>query len=115
MIKRIIIMDPVRFAKMHGTGNDFVFIDAINQGHLLDDEFQTKEWSSYVRKLCDRHFGIGADGVILVCPSTLGASFRMRIYNADGSQEEMCGNGLRCAAKFVLDNSIVSAADKLTV
>lgn len=82
---------------------------------MLDDEFQAKQWPEYVRRLSDRHFGIGSDGVILVCPSPLGAAFRMRMFNADGSEGEMCGNGLRCAVKFALDHSIVAADDKLTV
>lgn len=83
---------------------------------MLDDEFQAKQWPEYVRRLSDRHFGIGSDGVILVCPSPLGAAFRMRMFNVDGSEAEMCGNGLLCAVKFALDHSIVVAADdKLTV
>ena len=84
----------MRFTKMQGTGNDFIVLDGLNQATDLTRE--------QVRRLCDRHFGIGADGVILALPSSV-ADARMRILNADGSEAEMCGNGLRCLGKFLYD------------
>ncbi|HHV72225.1 MAG TPA: diaminopimelate epimerase [Clostridia bacterium] len=84
----------MRFTKMHGTGNDFVVIEDID-GSIPEEEF-----SGLANRLCDRRFGIGADGLILVLPSRE-ADFKMRIFNADGSEAEMCGNGIRCFAKYL--------------
>ncbi|SMB93320.1 diaminopimelate epimerase [Desulfonispora thiosulfatigenes DSM 11270] len=90
----------MKFTKMHGLGNDFILVDAITE--------QIKEdYSHLSRKICDRHFGIGADGLILVLPSEK-EDIKMRIFNPDGSEPEMCGNGLRCFAKFVYEKGIVS-------
>lgn len=89
----------MKFTKMQGLGNDFVIVDARNW--TLPDDLAN--WST---KLCDRHFGIGADGVMLVLPSEH-ADIRMRILNSDGSEAEMCGNGIRCFAKFVYEEGIV--------
>ena len=80
------------FEKWQGCGNDFVLIDATENNFIHD--------AKVVEKICDRHFGIGADGVIYVLPSNV-AEVRMRIFNADGSEAEMCGNGIRCFAKFL--------------
>ncbi len=88
----------MNFFKYHGTGNDFVVIDA----RVL----KGVRWSPLAQKMCDRHFGIGADGVLLVLHSKV-ADLRMRIINADGSEAETCGNGLRCFAKFVRDHKIL--------
>ncbi len=86
-------MGPLDFDKYEGLGNDFIVIDATDAEALTPDD---------ARALCDRHFGIGADGVIVVAPAqTSGADARMRVVNADGSVPEMCGNGLRCAALHV--------------
>ena len=86
----------LRFTKMHGLGNDFVVIDAIRQQVALTPE--------QVRRLADRHFGVGCDQVLLVEPRRLaGTDFHYRIYNADGSEVEQCGNGARCFARFVRD------------
>ena len=80
---------------MQGLGNNFILIDCLNK--LLDD----KSFLSYfTKKLCDRNFGIGADGLILILPSSK-ADLRMKIFNFDGSEAEMCGNGIRCFAKYV--------------
>lgn len=89
------------FTKMHGIGNDFVMIDALNPrlAALSGEIQQQSEW------LCDRKFGVGADGVILILPSDT-ADFRMRMFNPDGSEAEMCGNGIRCFAKFVYDKGL---------
>ncbi len=84
----------VRFIKMHGTGNDFIVIDARKYPEI--------DWQKISPALCDRHFGIGADQLLLLCnPTREDADYRMRIFNADGSEVEMCGNGIRCFAKYV--------------
>lgn len=85
--------DQIRFCKMQGGGNDFVLIEGI--GKRLNYDF-----SLLSPKICHRHFGIGADGVLLVLPSK-SADFKMRMFNPDGSEAEMCGNGIRCFAKYV--------------
>jgi diaminopimelate epimerase len=96
----------VRFVKMHGTGNDFV---------LLQPELEDRDWPSLARTLCDRHFGIGADGVILVLPSRE-ADVRMRIFNPDGSEAEMCGNGIRCLVRYAVETGLARPRDgRLTV
>lgn len=87
----------IRFTKMHGLGNDFVVIDAINQPIALSTE--------QIRFLAHRHFGIGCDQLLLVEPSDV-ADFRYRIFNADGGEVEQCGNGARCFARFVLDHNL---------
>jgi len=84
---------PIPFAKMSGTGNDFVIID--HRQPLLSDE----EIQGFVQSVCRRRFSVGADGLILIETAT-GFDFRWRFYNADGSEAEMCGNGARCAARF---------------
>jgi diaminopimelate epimerase len=87
----------VEFTKLHGTGNDFIVVDARD----VD-----RDWSALARLVCDRHFGVGADGLILASPSA-SAPIRMRIFNSDGSEAEMSGNGMRCLVKFVVDAGIV--------
>lgn len=89
----------MEFTKMQGTGNDFVVMEYknVNFEHIKD----------IAVKLCDRHFGIGADGLILVCDSEI-YDARMRIFNSDGSEAEMCGNGIRCFAKYLYDRGIVT-------
>ncbi|MBO7387159.1 MAG: diaminopimelate epimerase, partial [Lachnospiraceae bacterium] len=89
----------VEFTKMHGCGNDYVYIDG-NRFHI--DSFSKPQ---FVRKVSDRHFGIGSDGVIFINPSGT-ADFEMEMYNADGSRSEMCGNGIRCVAKYVCDKGL---------
>jgi len=84
----------MRFAKIHGLGNDFVIVNCLNA--------ELSDYPELARKVCDRHFGIGADGLILVLPSQI-ADFKMRIFNADGSEAEMCGNGIRCFAKYLYE------------
>ena len=97
----------MQFAKMHGAGNDFIVVDARGL---------ERDWSALARQVCDRHFGIGADGLILILPtqqhpplvlSSQQADMRMRMFNPDGSEAEMCGNGIRCLAKFALEREIV--------
>ncbi|MCY0865814.1 MAG: diaminopimelate epimerase [Sulfobacillus sp.] len=83
------------FTKLHGLGNDYLYFDAREGGPWPD-------WSAFARAISDRHFGVGADGIIVIEPSTT-AEVRMRIFNADGSESEMCGNGLRALAKWLYD------------
>jgi diaminopimelate epimerase len=89
-------MKKLSFTKMHGLGNDFILIDGIGE------KIPTRLWDKRSVELCDRPRGIGADGVILALPSKRG-EFRMRIFNSDGSEAEMCGNGLRCMVRLLLD------------
>jgi diaminopimelate epimerase len=88
----------MRFTKMHGAGNDYVYVNCF-------EEPMPEDPAELARRVSDRHFGIGGDGLILICPSTT-ADARMRMFNADGSESEMCGNGIRCVAKYVYDHSI---------
>ncbi len=87
-----------RFLKMHGTGNDFVLIDCVENREMRS--YENSRFSSVAERICDRRFGIGADQLLLLLPSEK-ADFMMRIFNADGSEVEMCGNGIRCLAKYV--------------
>jgi diaminopimelate epimerase len=89
----------MRFTKMHGIGNDYIYVNCF-------EEPLPKDPKTLAQKMSDRHFGIGGDGLILICPSDNGADARMRMYNADGSEAEMCGNGLRCVAKYAYDYGI---------
>lgn len=82
------------FTKMHGLGNDYVCINCFRE--------RVEDPPGFARTLCDRHYGIGADGLILICPSKV-SDFKMEIYNSDGSVAGMCGNGIRCLGKYVYD------------
>ncbi|MBD1876277.1 diaminopimelate epimerase [Nodosilinea sp. FACHB-131] len=84
----------MEFSKYHGLGNDFVLVDNRHQVEPVISPEMAVQW-------CDRHFGIGADGVIFALPGQGGTDYTMRIYNSDGSEPEMCGNGIRCMAKFL--------------
>ena len=89
----------IAFSKYQGLGNHFILVDNRHQPHLLLNSEQVAKW-------CDRNFGIGADGVIFVLPGQHGTDYTMRILNSDGSEPEMCGNGIRCLAKFIADLGI---------
>lgn len=89
----------MKFTKMHGLGNDYIYINGFKE--TID--YSTLEED--IIKVCHRHFGIGADGVILILPSSK-ADARMRMFNADGSEGQMCGNGIRCVGKYVYENGI---------
>lgn len=93
----------IKFTKMHGLGNDFIIVD--------DNEVQkfNLKYSELAVKMCDRNFGIGADGLIIVNPSDVDADtdVKWRIFNSDGSEPQMCGNGIRCFAKYVLENGVI--------
>jgi diaminopimelate epimerase len=88
----------MRFTKMHGAGNDYIYVDCFQ-------EPIPEQPAELARRVSDRHFGIGGDGLILICPSEA-ADARMRMFNADGSEAEMCGNGIRCLAKYVYDHGL---------
>ena len=89
----------LKFTKMHGLGNDYVYMDAINQN--IEDRAELAKFVS------DRHFGIGSDGLILICPSNV-ADFKMQMFNQDGSEAQMCGNGIRCVGKYVYDKGLTT-------
>lgn len=94
-------MEPILFTKMQGIGNDYIYIDC----HASCP----RNLASLSREMSDRHYGVGGDGIILILPSSE-ADFKMRIFNADGTEARMCGNGARCVAKYVYDNRLT---DKL--
>ena len=87
----------MKFTKMHGAGNDYIYIDA----RALEED-----WPSLSRSMSHRHYGVGGDGIILLMDSDI-ADLKMRMFNADGSEGEMCGNGIRCFAKYAIDGGIV--------
>ena len=92
----------IKFTKMHGLGNDYVYIDAIHQN--IEKE------SSLAQFVSNRNFGIGSDGLIFICNSEI-ADFKMRMFNSDGSEAEMCGNGIRCVGKFVYDKGLTNKTE----
>lgn len=88
----------MNFTKLQGAGNDFVLVETSDLQH---------DWSPVATAMCDRHFGIGADGLLLLLPSDT-AGFRMRVFDPDGSEAEACGNGIRCLAKYALEKGLIS-------
>ncbi len=90
----------MRFTKMHGLGNDYVYVNCFEE--------KIRNPSKLAKIISDRHFGVGADGLILICPSKK-ADVRMRMFNADGSEAEMCGNGIRCVAKYAYEHKLAKA------
>src|SRR5438093_5479634 len=92
----------MRFTKMHGIGNDYVYVDCVRNPVPPDPP-------ALSRAVSDRHFGVGGDGLILIMPSER-ADARMRMFNADGSEGEMCGNGIRCVAKYLYDHGLARAS-----
>ena len=96
----------MRFTKMHGLGNDFVYVNCIEE--------KIENPAELAQIVGDRHRGIGADGLILICPSQI-ADVRMRIFNADGSEAQMCGNGTRCVAKYVYEHRLAKAQGPFSV
>lgn len=100
----------MQFVKMHGIQNDYVYVDAVTDPAVA----QRRDLPELARRISDRHTGVGSDGLILVCrPEGAGAHVRMRMFNADGSESEMCGNGIRCVAKFAHDRLGVRAKPML--
>jgi diaminopimelate epimerase len=96
----------MRFTKMHGIGNDYVYVNCFEE--------KIANPAKLAQIVSDRHFGIGSDGLILICPSQK-ADVRMRIFNADGSEAEMCGNGIRCVAKYTYEHKLAKAGKPFTV
>ena len=92
----------MKFTKMHGAGNDYIYVDARGLNN---------DWPVLSRKMSDRHFGIGGDGLILIQESEV-ADLKMSMFNADGSEGEMCGNGIRCFAKYAIERGIVDSSTK---
>lgn len=92
----------MRFTKMQGLGNDYVYLDCTKKA--------PRDLSGLVKKISDRHFGVGSDGLICIFSSEV-ADFRMRMFNADGSEGEMCGNGIRCVGKFVYDKGLTDKTE----
>jgi len=90
----------MKFTKLQGTGNDFV---------LVETSDERRDWSKLALTMCDRHFGVGSDGLLLLLPSSK-ADFRMRMFDPDGSEAEACGNGIRCLARYVYDNGMIDAS-----
>ncbi|BDC35582.1 MAG: diaminopimelate epimerase [Candidatus Methanoliparum thermophilum] len=89
----------ISFSKLHGNGNDFILIDEFNRQIVPDNEK-----SSFSSKICNRHFGVGGDGVLFLSkPDSSSADLKMKIFNSDGSEAEMCGNGIRCLIKYAID------------
>ncbi len=97
----------IEFTKMHGIGNDYIYINQLNDKNFI------RNIGPFTRYICDRHFGVGADGIILIKKSNL-ADVKMEIYNSDGSQAQMCGNGIRCLGKYIFDNNFIKS-DELKV
>jgi diaminopimelate epimerase len=96
----------MKFTKLQGTANDFILVETSDEQH---------DWSKLALAMCERHFGIGSDGLLLLLPSGK-ADFRMRMFDPDGSEAEACGNGIRCLARYVYDNGMISAgADQISV
>ncbi len=95
-------MQTIHFTKMQGAGNDYIYVDCTKG--MIEDINET------ARRLSDRHFGIGSDGLVLICPSEK-ADFTMNMYNSDGSQAEMCGNAVRCVGKFVHDRGLTDKTE----
>ena len=92
----------IEFTKMHGLGNDYIYIDMTNK---QKNNIEENELPKIARFLSNRHFGIGGDGIILIEKSEI-ADFKMRIFNSDGTEAEMCGNGIRCFAKYIYENGL---------
>lgn len=89
----------MEFVKMEGLGNDYVFVDLTKGG-------SDRDWPSLAREISHRHFGIGSDGLILILPPQAEGDFRMKMFNSDGSEGEMCGNGIRCFARYVYERGL---------
>lgn len=103
----------MRFTKMHGLGNDYIYIDCMDGTFGGDDKSivtDTSRLEEISTRLSDRHFGIGGDGIVMILPSDK-ADFRMRIFNADSSEARMCGNATRCIGKYVYDNHLTTKTD----
>ena len=88
----------MKFTKMQGCGNDYIYVNCFKEDISFPEQI--------AKKVSDRHFGIGSDGLVLICPSSV-ADCKMRMFNSDGSESEMCGNAIRCVAKYVYDRNLI--------
>ena len=95
-------MNKFKFTKMHGAGNDYIYVNCFEE--------KVEDINATAKKVSDRHFGIGSDGLVLICPSDK-ADFRMDMYNSDGTQAEMCGNATRCVGKYVHDKGLTDKTE----
>ena len=93
----------MNFTKMHGTGNDFIVVEGGSA------EADSTNWPEVAREACSRRFGVGADGILVIRPSD-SAALQMQIFNPDGSEAEMCGNGIRCVTKYAIERGIVDGS-----
>jgi diaminopimelate epimerase len=101
-------ISEIKFTKMQGTGNDFIIIDAVS------NDYSYESMKEHISHMCDRNFGIGADGIIFIMKS-VSSDFRMRIFNSDASEAEMCGNGIRCFAKYVFERGLAKTKDNIII
>ena len=97
------------FVKMQGTGNSFIVVEENKLGNIFHEEVR---WKALAQKICSLSYGVGADGLVILNPLEAGANFSIRIYNADGTTAEMCGNAIRCLAKYVVERQMVSKRDE---
>ena len=95
----------LRFTKMHGCGNDYVYVNCFEQ--------EVQDPVALSIAISDRHFGVGGDGLVLICPSAV-ADAKMRMFNADGSEGKMCGNAIRCVGKYLYDSGMVHKTTRWT-
>ena len=102
----------LKFSKYQGLGNDFIIIDG--RGNKLDTLFSQNQ-GNLIQRLCNRNFGIGSDGIILILNSKIDCLVRMRIFNSDGSEPEMCGNGFRCLISFLKDKNEIKYLEQINV
>ncbi len=104
-------MTNIPFTKMHGLGNDFIMVNALkSEGKTPNRSWTDEQWRDLAQKACDRHFGIGSDGLIAILPSSV-ADFCMRMFNPDGSEAQMCGNGIRCFARYIFDRKLTTSTE----
>lgn len=101
-------MNNMKFTKMQGCGNDYVYVNCTDGSPMAS--YVMEHATELAIRVSNRNFGVGSDGLILICPSDA-ADFRMRMYNADGSESEMCGNGIRCVSKFVYDKKLTDKTE----
>ena len=92
----------MKFTKMQGIGNDYIYVNCFEE--------KVEHPEDVARRISDRHFGVGSDGLVLICPDPE-ADFRMRMFNADGSESEMCGNAARCVGKYVFDRGLTKKTE----
>ncbi len=103
---------PTKFYKYQGLGNDFIILDG--RKNDLNDLFLHNK-NNFIKNLCDRNFGVGADGIILLLNSSINCLYQMKIFNSDGSEPEMCGNGIRCLISYLINNNLVVDKNNINI